>query len=59
MDLAKNTFRLIKMLGETDPANVPDEMRETLEQAFDLINSNSSRFISIYLMYPYMRDRER
>ena len=43
MDLAKNTFRLIKMLGETNPSRIPDEMKDTLKQAFDFVNSTSSR----------------
>ena len=41
MDLARNCFRLIKMLGETDPSKVPDDQKNNLDLAFSSINSSA------------------
>jgi hypothetical protein len=41
LDLARNTFRLIKMLGETDPSQVPDEQKNNLDLAFSSVNSTA------------------
>ena len=42
IDLARNIFRLLKMLGETDQSKVPDEFREGLDDAVrDLSSENS------------------
>jgi hypothetical protein len=38
VDLARNAFRLIKMLGEVDPSKIPDSRKNELEIAFSTIN---------------------
>ncbi len=40
-DLARNSFRLIKMLGETEPLRVPEGKKLELDFAVSTINSSS------------------